>query len=215
MSLEDHSRLIRDAARTALSPLGFRQKGRSRVWFADRGFWLLIVEFQPSGFSKGSYLNIAAMWLWHPRNGWAFNHFQRASRFNAFETIEQFKPKAERLANLAAAEAMALDKKFESLAAIAHYLKEQASDERIGKNPWVLYHAAIAAGLTGDPAFSQEYFGALIAQKPTVGWMREMQAEAAALANLRIDSGEFYAAIRKKVAGTRTALKLQPLDDTL
>ena len=208
----EHSRLINVAAKAVLQPLGFQQKGRSRVWFADRGFWAPVIEFQPSGYSKGSYLNIAAMWLWHPGNGWAFNYFQRAGRFIVFETIEQFGPRAEKLADLAAAEATALDKKFESSAAIAHYLKEQANDERLDKNPWTLYHAAIAAGLTGDQAFSQKCFDALIAQNPTVDWMREMQAEAATLAKLRIESGEFNAAIRKKVAGTRAALKLQPLE---
>ena len=39
--------------------MGFWRKGRSRMWLADRDFWLGVVEFQPSGFRKGTYLNVA------------------------------------------------------------------------------------------------------------------------------------------------------------
>ncbi len=164
MVLEDHSRLIRDAARTALSPLGFQQKGRSRVWLADRGFWALVIEFQPSGFSKGSYLNICASWLWHP-DGLPLNYFRRAGGFIAFETTEQFKPEAERLAGLAAVEMAGLDRKFKSLDAVAVYLKEKANNEQTRKNPWTLYDAAIVAGLTGDQEFGLQ---CLVAAKRAV-----------------------------------------------
>ncbi len=53
---------------------------------------------------------------------------------------------------------MLMGKKFESLDAIACYLKQQVDDERIGQNPWALYHAAIAAGLTNDREFSLQCF---------------------------------------------------------
>ncbi len=60
----EHGRIIAAVAKSALAPLGFRRKGASRVWLADHGFWLDVVEFQPSGFSKGSYCNVAVHWLW-------------------------------------------------------------------------------------------------------------------------------------------------------
>jgi len=214
MTTEDHSRLIRDAARTALSPLGFQQKGRSRLWLADRGFWAFMIEFQPSGFSKGSYLNIGATWLWHPRGGHIFNSFRRAGDFISFETAAQFKPEAERLAHVAAAEATALDRKFESLGAIARDLREEANDELSGKNPWTLYHAAIAAGLTDGQEFSLKCFQELIDQTADVDWKREIQAEAATLMRLLAEGRGFDAAIRKKVAHTRAVLKFPALGDT-
>lgn len=213
MTLEEHSRLIRDAACTALSPLGFQQKGRSRVWYADRDFWMHIIEFQPSGFRRGSYLNIAASWLWHPDKSLAFNYFHRAGRFIEFETAEQFKPEAQKLAELAAAEAIALDEKFDSLDAVARYLNEQAKDERAGTNPWTLYHAAITTGLIGNREFGLKCFTELIGQRPTVGWMKDIQSEAASLTKLLAVGTGFHAAIRKKVADKRTALKLPPLAD--
>ena len=33
-----HDRIIADAAKAALGPLGFRRKGRSRVWLADHAW---------------------------------------------------------------------------------------------------------------------------------------------------------------------------------
>lgn len=58
-----HDKIIAEAAKAALRSLGFQRKGRSRTWLADHGWWLTIVEFQPSAWSKGSYLNVAAHWL--------------------------------------------------------------------------------------------------------------------------------------------------------
>jgi hypothetical protein len=55
---DEHARLIATAAKAALQPLGFVRRGRSRFWFADQGFWIIFAEFQPSGWSKGSYLNM-------------------------------------------------------------------------------------------------------------------------------------------------------------
>jgi hypothetical protein len=52
---DEHGRIIATAAKETLGPLGFYRKGRSRVWLCDHGFWLGVVEFQPSGFAKGGH----------------------------------------------------------------------------------------------------------------------------------------------------------------
>src|SRR5256885_11111558 len=65
---DPHSKLITAAAREILRPLGLFQKGRSRVWLDDQGWWLGVVEFQPSDWSKGSYLNVGAN-VQHGRRG--------------------------------------------------------------------------------------------------------------------------------------------------
>ena len=55
-----HTKIITQAAREILRPKGLVQIGRSRLWTDDHGWWLINVEFQPSGVSKGSYLNVGA-----------------------------------------------------------------------------------------------------------------------------------------------------------
>lgn len=64
MAMEPHTKIINAVAKRILAPKGFFQKGRSRVWLRDNGWFLTVVEFQPSGFSKGTYANVAMHFLW-------------------------------------------------------------------------------------------------------------------------------------------------------
>ncbi|MBO0772648.1 MAG: hypothetical protein J2P35_14415 [Actinobacteria bacterium] len=42
--------IIAEVAGQVLAPLGVRRRGRSRTWLDDHGWWLGIVEFQPSSW---------------------------------------------------------------------------------------------------------------------------------------------------------------------
>src|SRR5215469_14680409 len=68
-----HSKIIAQAAKESVEPLGIFQMGRSRTWIDDLGWWIVVIEFQPSGFSNGAYLNVAAMWLWHEEDHFTFD----------------------------------------------------------------------------------------------------------------------------------------------
>jgi hypothetical protein len=59
-----HSKLLTIAATEELGDLEMRRKGRSRKWPDDHGWWLGVVEFQPSSYSRGTYLNVGVHWLW-------------------------------------------------------------------------------------------------------------------------------------------------------
>ncbi len=48
-----HSKLLAKAGTEILKPLGLFQKGRSRAWIDDHGWWLGLVEFQPFFLVKG------------------------------------------------------------------------------------------------------------------------------------------------------------------
>lgn len=69
----DHNKVIRAAAKSALTPLGLKQQRNSRIWYDDRGWWALVVEFQPSGFQRGSYLNVGVVWMFYESEHWAFD----------------------------------------------------------------------------------------------------------------------------------------------
>lgn len=64
MAMEPHTKIINAVAKQILAPKGFFQRGRSRVWLQDNGWFLTVVEFQPSGFSKGTFVNVAMHFLW-------------------------------------------------------------------------------------------------------------------------------------------------------
>src|SRR5690349_3307368 len=66
--------ILTRAAREVLRPMGLVQKGRSRVWLDDHGWWVIVVEFQPSGFGVASYLNVGICWLWDfSKDHWHFD----------------------------------------------------------------------------------------------------------------------------------------------
>jgi len=159
----EHDRILAAAARAELIPLGFWRKGRSRLWLADRGFWLAVVEFQPSGFSKGSYLNVAAYWLWSAQPHYlTFSYsLDRQKPWIAFENAEQFTPLAEALARQAAEESRQLQSLFADIRSTAATLiAEEDAFANAGRGGgWPAFDAAVASGLAGEMGTSRKLFG--------------------------------------------------------
>jgi hypothetical protein len=204
----DHSRLLTLAARAHLAPLGCRQKGRSRFWFDDHGWWAATVEFQPSSWSKGSYLNIGAMWFWHPADHWVFNEFDRVAPFQEFRDDAQFGEVASQLAERAASQVIALREKFDSIESVARYLTQKPAD-----GLWPSYQAAIAASLIGDAAAAKAYFQA-VAAVPAVApwqWIGDVQARAKRLFESFTSIARAREVIAAEVARTREKLGLPEL----
>lgn len=62
--MEQHNKIINDVAKKILKPEGLFRIGSSRSWLEDNGYYFTVVEFQPSSFEKGSYLNVGIDFLW-------------------------------------------------------------------------------------------------------------------------------------------------------
>lgn len=168
--MEDHGRIIAAEAKAALTPLGFKRRGQSRIWLADHGFWLGVVEFQPSGWARGSYLNVAAHWLWQaPPPVMSFDHFERVGGF-ADAAEPDFSRLIAAMANEAAATAVQQKARFSSLDAVAAFLieKEKLSRPHV-QGDWGAYHAGIAAGLVGQCVLARQLLSGIEreALKPT------------------------------------------------
>jgi hypothetical protein len=204
----EHGRLIAAAAKAALAPLGCKRVSRSRFWYSDQGFWTVSIEFQPSGWAKGTYLNVGANWLWYPKSGWGFSEDYRVEDigFITFESSEQFAPLIETMAGRAAEEVLARREKYKSLRDIYRHLLTG-----VARNGWPVYHAAVAAGLSGDTANARQLFDRL-ADWPTHGydWPEELKANAAAMAKLVDDRTAFQAAVRVIIEDVRMRLRLPP-----
>lgn len=52
MAVREADQLIIRAARDVLKPMGLFQKGTSRIWIDDNGWFLILGEFQPSSWSQ-------------------------------------------------------------------------------------------------------------------------------------------------------------------
>jgi hypothetical protein len=201
----EHGKLIAAAGKAALLPLGFRRKGQSRSWFSDERFWSIFVEFQPSAWSKGTYLNITPIWFF--LEGWGGEAAHRLDGFISFESIEQFSPLIEQAAQRLAAEAMMLRAKFRTLADVHRSFA--------GNLSWSgnIYRAAVTGGLIGDLALARQLFER-IAQLDPAKHGRKLpiiQKECAVLAAL-LDNPEAYRLVLfEKVAARRQARGF-PLD---
>lgn len=202
--VNEHGKIIAAAAKAALQPLGLKRKGQSRVWYSDQRFWIIAVEFQPSGWSKGSYLNVSIKWLWHSGAGYDFS--DRPVDFIPFESAEQFTPLVESMAARAAQEVEAWKERFKTFADICQYLMAQARDDS-----WPIYNAAIATGLAGDERISRRYFQRL-EDWETYGYDSELRlkADSAALAALLPDPTKFRSEVLNLVQRQRASMKLPP-----
>lgn len=170
--------LLATAAKAVLLPLGCQRIGHSRSWISDQRFWTIVIEFQPSSWQKGSYLNVGTMWLWRARKGHAFHVGYRVADFVPFYSSEQFAPIAGKLAARAAQEVQRLREQFKSLNAIYRYLLEHTSEKN-----WQIFHAAIGAGLVGDIDTARRLFQIFDAMPVrNAQWQIELRAKNAALA---------------------------------
>ena len=148
--MSSHNKLIADVANKILGPLGFRRKGRSRIWLRDHGWWLTVAEFQPSAWAKGSGLNTAAHWLWIEQDYLSFDYFECSETFIEYASDAQFEREVMRLAQSATCEASRLQQTFPTIEAAATVL---AAVERElpyeARGSWAAYHAGMAMALSG------------------------------------------------------------------
>jgi hypothetical protein len=210
----EHGRLIAAAAKATLAPIGCIRRGQSRSWLSDQRYWAIMIEFQPSGFSKGSYLNVGASWLWQDKSngGLAFNVGYRVegSGFIDFEDAEQFGPLVAKMARQAAEAVQALRAAFPSVASISQYL-----NARQNPRSSQMFHAGVAAGLNGEPSNARRLFTQIQTCPVTEDWEAKLHAQAAALNAVLDDPVSFRSLVRRAIDTRRAQARLPPIADCL
>ena len=208
-----HNRIITTVARELLKPLGFQQHGRSRLWFLDLGWRLSLVDFEHSSYERGTYLNVAAMWLWHPADYYHFDYgpgggLTRIEGFSAFTDEEQFTLEARRLAQSAVAHTDTLEREFATMDRVANRLDNQAA-----AGGWKRYDAGVGSALAGRAEAAVKHFRILVApDSDTWDWVEDMRARAARLADA-VEQGTFRQVITAQIHDTRRGLKLPSWDE--
>lgn len=172
------------------------------MWYADQRYWVIIVEFQPSGWAKGSYLSTGVNWLWSGHEGYSIH--DRPVDFVPFESAEQFSPLIERMAMRAAQEVEALRERFRSMNHIYRHLIADA-----GRDHWASYYAAVAAGLVGEMAISSQLFQRLEEWTPYEE-PSQLKSSSSTLNTLLPDSAKFRSNVLQIIEHTRSLMKLPP-----
>jgi hypothetical protein len=211
MAMGPHDRLINQAAREELRPLGLRQKGRSRTWIDDHGWWLGVVVFRPSAWAKGSGLDVGVTWLWHfwypPEQAFLFTDLMGWSghNFEEYDSDEQFEPHVRRLAVQGAERVIDLRRRLQSVSSAGDALATQAA----GRVGWPVWEAAVALGLDGRLEVAQSMFAEVAASDDDRGWWQPVKRQAAFWRDLlEEDHGQFCHEVRQLIERNREALRL-------
>ncbi|WP_203899653.1 hypothetical protein [Virgisporangium aliadipatigenens] len=219
------NRLIAVAARDRLGPLGLVRHRRTRIWYDDRGWSLIVVEF-PSGRSPGTYLNVGAMWLWAGGDHWAFDEGSRVywradgsfastpplgergwQQHVDFRDVEQFSRDVELLADVAARRVTQLRTEFPSPRTVAARLRSRAT--RQDESPlWHAFHSGAAAALGGDAAAAGESLTKVVSAPHHVDWEHSLAEQASDLLGLVADPAAARRRIVEMIEHRRRRLNL-------
>ena len=158
--MEQHNKIINSAAKKILSPHGIFRKGSSRIWLDDNDYFLTVIEFQPSGYDKGSYLNVGLTFLWEATEGLndalVFEFGDRVMinghQFVSYQNDEMFSEAMERFASEALKRAEEY-RKFKDL----EYAKRTMA-KNLKPNFWRVYNLAMLCFFKGDFKDGKKYF---------------------------------------------------------
>jgi hypothetical protein len=211
------TKLINRSARERLKPLGLKQKGQSRLWLDDHGWWVLGVDFESFAYAQGSRLVVFADFMWHRRDYVAYAVGGRVRRKGGllnrergelacrFDDAESFERCVAMLAERAVTEITAMRSEFPSLQAWADHL-----DRTAGEDFWRQFDAGMAAGLSGDEDGARRWFARVLASDDDRDWAVTARRDAQALSELAGDSDAFTGSVQERARTMRRHLGLPP-----
>lgn len=163
-----------------------------------------MIEFQPSAWEKGTYLNVSPQWLWLRMGAGHTDMVYRVGNFIPFKNAEQFTPLVEDLAAQAARRVVELRRQFQTLADVNDYFASRITGEG-----YPVYRAAIAARLMNDRLTANRLFDRLLHWTP-VEWQTKLKSEAVALTRFANRPDQFRKAILTTIESLRRGLRLPP-----
>ncbi len=141
----DHNKLLKKIAKERLKSYGIFQHGQSRTFLYDRGWFTIVIEFQPSSWSKGTYLNIGVDFNFYPRDYFAFGYGYRENGFEGFKDEEQFNKLVNELCELTIKRVQELEQKF-----IDVWTALKTADKEKADDTWRIYEVAVLNILTSN-----------------------------------------------------------------
>ena len=167
------------------------------MWIDDHGWWLVNVEFQPSSWRIGSYLNIGEQHLWCERDHFVFERHERpagGTTFIEFTGNEAaFEEAMTGLAKRVAAAVLARRQEHREGHEALRFVAATADD----------FNAGVALGLLGDAGAAEARLDGAI--------HTAFHAQAVRYRHSLVN-GQFEAMAVAAVDRTRARLKLPPAD---
>ncbi|WP_444938507.1 DUF4304 domain-containing protein [Microbulbifer sp. JMSA002] len=201
----NHNKLITQKARENLKPLGFVQSGKSRIWYKDNGWWSVVVEFQPSSHTRGTYVNVSVSHFFYESAGWAFHIPNRLPGFANAEDDSDFEHKVDKITIEAATLASHLLEKYKS---VEEFISWYSRDER--RSIWDDYYCGLFKALSGNLDEAKCYFQNICDSKYDRTWEDAVQRRAGEFVFLLSNPDAFKSSLQGIVLRTRN---LMCLDD--
>ena len=204
MTIEfDHNKLLKKLAKERLKPFGIFQQGQSRTFLYDKGWFTIVIEFQPCSWSKGTYLNIGVDFNFYPRDYFAFGYGYREKGFEEFKDEEQFNKLVNELCDLTIKRVQELDQKFQDI-----WTALKTVDKDKGEDTWRLYEVAILNAMASDFEKARKQFKQMSKEKCLYEWEIERKQVIDELINWTNDSPVFLDNIKILINKTRQLKKL-------
>jgi hypothetical protein len=203
----DHNKLLKKIAKDRLKPCGIIQKGSSRTFLYDNGWYIIIIEFQPSSWDKGSYLNIGVDLNFYPRNHLAFSYGYREKGFDGADNEKQFTEIVNTYCDHVIEKVQKLKEKFKDV---------PTAIKSIGKYPddqWHYFDLGILYGLNGQMQKAGSCLKKLMKEKCKFDYEFERQGLATEMFELLDDKEKFVARAQTLIIQSRQLKKL-PMSDT-
>lgn len=200
----DHNKLIAQKAKQALKPLDFVRSGKSRIWYKDNGWWAVVVEFQPSSFSRGTYVNVSVAHFLYESAGWALHIPSRLDGFASAEDDLDFDEKVEGMANEAASLSKDLLEKYSTIDA---FIDWYSNDER--RSIWDEYYSGVFKSFVGDYVGAKEHFQIIESNEYQYTWQKAVKYRAIDLLALLSDEQSYRSCINGIVLRTRNIMVLE------
>jgi hypothetical protein len=195
----DTSKIIRKVAKERFVGHGLKQKGQSRLWYFSGDYYLILIEFQPSSWEKGTYLNVGLDFNWYPKDYFAFEFGYRLSDFKSPKDEGELGARIQQLCDLA------LDKVNEYKQIFID--KKTAGDKllRLHKdksNDWEKFNLGVLFGLGGHNEQAINYLKGVTGAHYKLDWEIEREKIAREYINA-IGQGDFLTKLSDMITRTK------------
>lgn len=205
MDKKKHNKLIAKLATSVFKPNGVIRKGQSRTWLDDNDWYTTIIEFQPSNWSRGSYLNIGVNFNWYAQDYFSFDIGGRIKPFKEFKDEDGFEKAIREYCELALEVVFDFRKKLNGINDSTKFMEASLSDEDI----WGNYHLGVFYGLIGDKTNSEKHFNNVLNSDNNWDWGIELKKRVSKNTSKLNSITEFKSLIADIVLDSRQQKKLK------
>jgi len=174
MTLPDHSKIITKTAKKILSPYSIQQKGKSRIWLDDNGWYTTIIEFQPFNGRQGTTLNVGVNFNWYEQVYFSFDiSYRQDVDFIEYDGNEDhFSNEIEKFCEIALNKALEYRENLQNIHKAKPFILNQTYTS---ENIWGSYHKGTICGLTNDLVERNHYYQKLLQANHSGEWLNELK----------------------------------------